>query len=88
MKFRQALPVRMSWNCRGFGHFLPKSTSFEEERNNDSIVPLEHRHRDSRVRHQFVETSREPLILDDLIVGGHSRIRTYDFHRVKVALYR
>jgi hypothetical protein len=20
--------------------------------------------------------------------GGHSRIRTYDFHRVKVALYR
>ena len=23
-----------------------------------------------------------------LIIGGHSRIRTYDFHRVKVALYR
>ncbi len=23
-----------------------------------------------------------------LILGGHSRIRTYDFHRVKVALYR
>jgi hypothetical protein len=22
------------------------------------------------------------------IIGGHSRIRTYDFHRVKVALYR
>lgn len=22
------------------------------------------------------------------INGGHSRIRTYDFHRVKVALYR
>jgi hypothetical protein len=21
-------------------------------------------------------------------IGGHSRIRTYDFHRVKVALYR
>ena len=22
------------------------------------------------------------------LYGGHSRIRTYDFHRVKVALYR
>ena len=25
------------------------------------------------------------MLLSD---GGHSRIRTYDFHRVKVALYR
>ncbi len=23
-----------------------------------------------------------------VVDGGHSRIRTYDFHRVKVALYR
>ncbi len=23
-----------------------------------------------------------------VFIGGHSRIRTYDFHRVKVALYR
>ncbi len=29
-------------------------------------------------------------VLDVLesVSGGHSRIRTYDFHRVKVALYR
>ena len=28
-----------------------------------------------------------PFVFNDLY-GGHSRIRTYDFHRVKVALYR
>ena len=30
------------------------------------------------------------IVLDvlELISGGRSRIRTYDFHRVKVALYR
>jgi hypothetical protein len=27
-------------------------------------------------------------LLLELRDGGHSRIRTYDFHRVKVALYR
>ncbi len=37
-------------------------------------------------------TKRRPSLLvlsaKLLKVGGHSRIRTYDFHRVKVALYR
>jgi hypothetical protein len=30
----------------------------------------------------------EPIPLSCWFDGGHSRIRTYDFHRVKVALYR
>lgn len=32
--------------------------------------------------------SLQPCALSCLSIGGHSRIRTYDFHRVKVALYR
>ena len=38
-----------------------------------------------------VHGSTEPVLYTLILlclVGGHSRIRTYDFHRVKVALYR
>ncbi len=37
-----------------------------------------------------VKRYQQPLgtIAGLLMDGGHSRIRTYDFHRVKVALYR
>ena len=30
----------------------------------------------------------DAYLISCLFYGGHSRIRTYDFHRVKVALYR
>jgi hypothetical protein len=35
-----------------------------------------------------VTTHLSAFVSNGLEVGGHSRIRTYDFHRVKVALYR
>jgi hypothetical protein len=41
----------------------------------------------AHLRHLRPDTTAKEYMQEQRI-GGHSRIRTYDFHRVKVALYR
>jgi hypothetical protein len=71
--------------CAEMGKQLPSQVRSAHDKIVSTLIaiPTTNRTPDGLIGPEF-----RSAICKLLIIGGHSRIRTYDFHRVKVALYR